>query len=50
LRAESVEAQDKCEEGASVSGGIYLVKDDGELVEMNERGYDTEDLLPGPLP
>jgi vacuolar-type H+-ATPase subunit F/Vma7 len=32
-----------------VSGGIYLVKDDGELVEMNERGYDTENLLQGYL-
>lgn len=28
-----------------MGGGIYLVRDDGELVEMNERGYDTEDLL-----
>lgn len=32
-----------------MSGGIYLVRDDGELVEMNERGYDTEDLLQGYL-
>lgn len=28
-----------------MGGGIYLIRDDGELVEMNERGYDTEDLL-----
>jgi hypothetical protein len=32
-----------------VSGGIYLVKNDGELVEMNERGYNTENLLQGYL-
>lgn len=32
-----------------MSGGIYLVQDDGELVEMNERGYDTEALLQGYL-
>jgi hypothetical protein len=24
-----------------MSGGIYLMRDDGDLVEMNERGYDT---------
>jgi hypothetical protein len=28
-----------------MSGGIYLIQDDDKLVEMNERGYDTEDLL-----
>ncbi|MBA3425888.1 MAG: hypothetical protein H0U04_15410 [Rubrobacter sp.] len=32
-----------------MSGGIYLMRDDGELVEMNERGYDTEALLQGYL-
>lgn len=32
-----------------VSGGIYLMQDDDELVEMNERGYDTESLLQGYL-
>jgi len=32
-----------------VSGGIYLIQEDGELVKMNERGYDTEDLLQGYL-
>lgn len=33
-----------------MSGGIYLIRDDGELVEkMSERGYDTEDLLQGYL-
>lgn len=32
-----------------MSGGIYLMRDDGELVEMNERGYDTESLLQGYL-
>ncbi len=26
-------------------GGIYLVRDDDELVEMNETPYDSEDLL-----
>ena len=29
-----------------MGGGIYLMRDDGELVEMNERGYDTVALLP----
>ncbi len=33
------------ERGTFVSGGIYLMRDDGELVEMNERGYATEALL-----
>ena len=28
-----------------MSGGIYLIRDNGELVAMNERGYDTENLL-----
>jgi len=28
-----------------MSGGIYLIQDDDKLVEMNERGYDNEDLL-----
>ena len=28
-----------------MSGGIYPIQDDDKLVEMNERGYDTEDLL-----
>lgn len=32
-----------------MSGGIYLIQDGGELVKMNERGYDTEDLLQGYL-
>ncbi len=32
-----------------MSGGIYLMRDDGELVEMNERGYDSEALLQGYL-
>jgi hypothetical protein len=32
-----------------VSGVIYLMRENGELVEMNERGYDTEDLLQGYL-
>lgn len=32
-----------------MSGGIYLMRDDGNLVEMNERGYDTESLLQGYL-
>lgn len=32
-----------------MSGGIYLIRDDGELVEMHEHSYDTEDLLQGYL-
>jgi hypothetical protein len=28
-----------------VSGGVYLVRDDGKLVEMSEKDYDSEDLL-----
>jgi len=30
---------------ASMSGGIYLIGNDGRLVEMNEEAYDSEDLL-----
>lgn len=32
-----------------MSGGIYLIQKDGQLVEMNEKAYDTEDLLQGLL-
>ncbi len=32
-----------------MGGVIYLMRENGELVEMNERGYDTEDLLQGYL-
>lgn len=32
-----------------VGGVIYLMRQNGELIEMNERGYDTEDLLQGYL-
>jgi hypothetical protein len=32
-----------------VSGGIYLIQNDGQLVEMTERTYDSEDLLQGLL-
>lgn len=35
-------AQDNEDE---VSGAIYLVRDDGGLVEMREQPYDTEDVL-----
>jgi hypothetical protein len=28
-----------------MTGDIYLIRNNGELVEINERGYDTEDLL-----
>ena len=28
-----------------MKGGIYLIRDDGQLVEMNEQAYDSEDLL-----
>lgn len=27
------------------SGGIFLIRDDGRLVEMREREYDSEDVL-----
>lgn len=30
-----------------MSGGIYLIQDNGELLEMNEQAYDSEDLLQG---
>lgn len=32
-----------------MSGGIYLIQDSGELVEMIEHAYDSEDLLQGLL-
>ncbi len=32
-----------------MGGVIYLMRQNGELIEMNERGYDTEDLLQGYL-
>lgn len=32
-----------------MGGVIYLMRKNGELIEMNERGYDTEDLLQGYL-
>lgn len=32
-----------------MSGGMYLIQDDGRLVEMNEWAYDSEDLLQGLL-
>ena len=32
-----------------MAGVIYLMRKNGELIEMNERGYDTEDLLQGYL-
>jgi hypothetical protein len=25
-------------------GGVYLIREDGELVEITERSYDSEDL------
>ena len=30
-------------------GGIYLIHSEGELVEMKEQSYDSEDLLQGLL-
>jgi hypothetical protein len=27
------------------SGGVYLIRDDGQLVEMTASQYDSEDLL-----
>ena len=32
-----------------MAGGIYLIQDGGRLVEMNEEGYESEDLLQGLL-
>lgn len=32
-----------------MSGGIYLIQGDGQLVEMTEASYDSEDLLQGLL-
>jgi hypothetical protein len=32
-----------------MSGGIYLIHSDGQLVEMNQQDYDSEDLLQGLL-
>ncbi len=32
-----------------MSGGIYLIQNDGQLVEMTEKTYDSEDLLQGLL-
>ncbi len=32
-----------------MSGGIYLIGEDGQLVEMREARYDSEDLLQGLL-
>jgi hypothetical protein len=32
-----------------MSGGIYLIQNDGQLVEMSERAYGSEDLLQGLL-
>ena len=26
-------------------GGIYLIREDGKLVEMNEQAYDSEKVL-----
>jgi len=25
--------------------GVFLIKDDGQLIEMQEQAYDSEDLL-----
>lgn len=32
-----------------MNGGIYLIQDDGHLVEMTGQRYDSEDLLQGLL-
>jgi hypothetical protein len=34
---------------AIAMGGIYLIRDEGQLVEMSEMAYDSEDLLQGLL-
>jgi hypothetical protein len=28
-----------------MSGAIFLIQNDGQLMEMNEQGYDSEDIL-----
>ena len=28
-----------------MSGAIFLIQDDGKLMELNEQAYDSEDLL-----
>ena len=28
-----------------MKGGIFLIQDDGQLIEMSEQKYDSEDLL-----
>jgi hypothetical protein len=33
------------EPDSTMTGGIFLIKDDGKLVEMNEQAYVSEDLL-----
>jgi hypothetical protein len=32
-----------------MSGGMFLIDNDGRLVEMNEEAYDSEELLQGLL-
>ncbi|MEW6578641.1 MAG: hypothetical protein AB1435_05540 [Chloroflexota bacterium] len=32
-----------------MSGGIFVIQDDGQFVELAEQGYDSEDLLQGLL-
>src|SRR6266540_1586834 len=32
-----------------MAGGIYLIQGDGQLVEMTEQAYDSDDLLQGLL-
>ena len=52
LRSELLYCRGVAPSGAEedrVGGGIYHIQDDGELVKMNERGYDTEILLQGYL-
>jgi len=34
---------------AIVNGGIYLIHNDGRLIEMSQQDYDSEDLLQGLL-
>lgn len=43
---ESVETRKLFEIGGKVmSGGIYLIRNNDELIEMREHPYDSEDLL-----
>lgn len=48
-RQGSLPAKHMVGRNAFVSGGIYLIQDDQQLVEMTEKTYETEDFLQGLL-